>query len=410
MEALTPMKPITTAILSIHLLGYAAVACAQGTRKPLAVVPLKAPVMVGQPVTLTARGSGKLVWDFGDGRKGMGPSISHTYEKPGVYRVVTSARGATAQTSLILRVHTPETVNLPQVLLDTDARNEQDDQHYIAYALKSGLDILGINSIHHGGGQEPMNYGEIQFVLQLAQASKVPPGRIPLILHGADQPLEVPASGKWSDTRPVASQASDAILAAARGATPTNPVWVLPVGPGTNVASAILQARQEGLDLKGRLRVVWLGGGPETVDVKSFNGKNDPWSVHVVAESGIETWIILENPTSGRLRIDKRTESNLYPKDQLGAYLLQIIPAESKSLFDVTTLSMVIADHLKLPWITNFEPVTVAGPAGKYRWEKSESSSVRLVRTIDHEAMKQDFFETLNGRPTPLLIRVAERP
>lgn len=38
------------------------------------------------------------------------------------------------------------------------------------------------------------------------------------------------------------------------GASPTNPVWVVPVGPGTNVASAILQARDEGLELHGRLR------------------------------------------------------------------------------------------------------------------------------------------------------------
>ncbi len=399
------MKLKTTVILAAYILGGAAVASAQGAQKPLAVVPLKAPVMAGQAVTLTARGGGKLTWEFGDGSKGTGASVSHTYEKPGVYRVVASARGGATQTSLILRAHTSDTVNLPQVLLDTDARNEEDDQHYIAYGLKSGVDILGINSIHHGGGQEPMNYGEIHFVLDLAKKSKVPPERMPLVLRGANQRLEVPASGKWSDTRPVISEASDAILAAARGATPTNPVWVLPVGPCTNVASAILQARREGLDLKGRLRVGWLGGGPEMVDVKSFNGENDPWSVHVVGESGIETWIVLEHPTGASLRIDKRTESNLYPTDKIGEYLLKIIPAKSKALFDATTVSMVIADHLKLPWLTEVERVTVAGPGGKYRWEKSETSSVRLVRKIDTEAMKRDFFETLNGRPTRLSNR-----
>jgi len=88
-------------------------------------------------------------------------------------------------------------------------------------------------------------------------------------------PLQVLSSGKWQDTKPVKSEASEAILAAARGASPDNPVWLLPVGPCTNIANAILLAREEGLDLKSRIKIVWLGGGPERVNSWSFNGEND---------------------------------------------------------------------------------------------------------------------------------------
>ncbi len=60
-------------------------------------------------------------------------------------------------------------------------------------------------------------------------------------------------------TEPIPIDASEAILAVAGGASLDNPVWIVPVGPGTNPASAILQARREGFELKGRIRIMWLG-------------------------------------------------------------------------------------------------------------------------------------------------------
>jgi hypothetical protein len=208
-------------------------------------------------------------WQLGDGTTADGSSVTHIYQEPGIYRVVMGSKvGETFDelSSAIVRVHTPETVHLPQVLLDTDARNEVDDQHYIAYGLFSNLDVLGINSAHHGphrinhfgAAQEAINYGEILYIIELSRISGLLEHRtenqIPRAFRGAKMPLQVPASGNWSDTQPVKSEASEAILAAARGASPDNPVWVLPVGPCTNIASAILLAREEGLDLKSRIK------------------------------------------------------------------------------------------------------------------------------------------------------------
>mgnify|MGYP001036227237 FL=1 len=393
----------------------------QGTRaaRAAAIVPLDGPVMVGKPVTFRVRGDGpNYHWDLGDGTTASGTSVTHTYQNPGIYRVVVGSKAGetfSELSSAIVRVHTPETVHLPQVILDTDARNEQDDQHYIAYALFSELDVLAINSVHHGphrvnhGGpfQEDINYGEIHFILQLARNSGLLKHRsenlLPSVFHGARRPLEVPASGKWEDTQPVRSEASEAILAAARGASPDNPVWVLPVGPCTNVASAILQAREEGLDIKNRIKVCWLGGGPEQVHVRSFNGENDPWSVYVVAQSGVEFWIILEWPTGASLVIDKRVESHLYPDNPLGRYLKAIVPERRKPLFDTTTVAMVIGRHLAKDWLTVVEPSVVLGPDQEYRWKKVESpTNVFIVRDIDEQAMKVDCFNTLNGKPSAL--------
>ncbi|SEJ56136.1 Inosine-uridine preferring nucleoside hydrolase [Cyclobacterium xiamenense] len=390
------------------------------------IVPIDGPVLAGEPVTFTLKGNpGDPHWQLGDGSTAEGASVTHTYQEPGVYRVVMGSKVGekfNELSSAILRVHTPETVHLPQVLLDTDARNEIDDQHYIAYGLFSNLDVLGINSIHHGpfrsdrGGQaqEQMNYGEIIHILALCRQSDLlkhrPENQMPLVFHGSNLPLEVPASGNWLDTQPVKTEASEAILAAARGASPDNPVWVLPVGPCTNIGSAILQAREEGFDLASRIKIIWLGGGPEQVNVRSFNGTNDPWSVYVTGRSGAEFWILLENPTGASLALDKRTDLGVYPDNKLGDYLVAISNIWSKSptkaLYDVATISMVIGNHLGKGWLTLVEPSEVLGPDQEYRWKKVEGpTNVQIIREIDAEAMKADFFTTLNGNPTELKPR-----
>jgi hypothetical protein len=65
--------------------------------------------------------------------------------------------------------------------------------------------VLGVNSAHHGGGQELVNYREILHVLDLAQRSGLPEHRVPFICRGADVRLSPPASGNWYDTEPEVS-------------------------------------------------------------------------------------------------------------------------------------------------------------------------------------------------------------
>ena len=395
----------------------AAVRTTVTVRKPVAarIAPLTAAVRVGKPVAFADGGSlGEVKtrgWAFGDHHVGSGEKASHTYEKPGIYEVKLTVSDGRYEdtTAALLRVHTPETLAVPQVLLDTDQKNEQDDQHYFGYSLFSELDQLGVNSVHHGGGQEPMNYGEILHVLDLAKKSGLPSHRWPRVFRGANRRLEVPRGGRWQDTEPVVTDASRAILAAARGAAPTNPLWVVPVGPGTNVASAILQARAEGLKLSGRLRVMWLGGSNGAISGE-FNGNNDPWSMYVVCSSGLETWI-MPAPVGARVRIDKRKEPDMYPNNPLGRYLLKIMPANNKPLFDPSCLAAIISMRLGTGWVKESEPVTVAGPQRGYRWTKTDKpTSVRVIRQIDQQAMKLDIFNSMKGKPTRLIGAAAVRP
>ena len=372
------------------------------------ISPLTAPVMAGEAVR--SRGEARLgkiaqwTWDFGDGSSAKGRRVEHRFREPGIYTVRLEASDGKHKGTCdaIVRAHAPDTVDVPQVVLDTDQKNEQDDQHYFGYALFSELGILAVNSVHHGGGQEPSNYGELVHVLDLARQSGLPDSRVPRLFHGANERLTVPASTHWEDTAPIVTEASEAILAAVRGASPTHPVWVVPVGPGTNVASAILQAREQGLDLRDRLRVMWLGGSSNGI-THEFNGNNDPWSMYIVAQSGVETWI-MPAPVGARVAIDKRTEADLYADNALGQYLKAIVPAGNKPLFDPSCLSAIISERLGLGWVKRTEWVTVAGPEADYAWTLSEEpTTVRVIREIDQEAMKQDIFRTMKGDPKKLL-------
>lgn len=372
------------------------------------LAPLTGQVMAGQPFHLTAwtvvGAPTRFSWDLGDGRTTTGTTVSHTYARSGVYQVwLTATDGRYTNRCLALvRAHTEATRDLPQVLLDTDAKNEQDDQHFLGYGLFSELDLLGINSTHHGGGQEPINYGEIQHVIELARQSGLPAHRVPPVFRGANRRLVVPASGAWQDTEPDPTPASEAILAAARGAAPGHPVWIVPVGPGSNPASAVLQARRDGIELKDRIRIMWLGGSDREL-INEFNGNNDPWSLYVVAQSGLETWIT-PAPVGARVAVDKRTEGDLYAKHPLGRYLFEIMPAHHKALYDASCLSAILSERLGLGWVKETEWVSVAGPAEGYRWTKSVApTTARVIRQIDQQAMQRDLFATMKGQPTRLL-------
>lgn len=375
------------------------------------ITPLPGSVLEGNPVTFDGSNSygaiGSYQWDFGDGSTATGKQVTKSFAKAGIYQVtlkVGNSMGSNSSSALV-RVHTPATVKLPQVLLDADV--EEDDIYTIAYALYSELDVLAMTAVHHGGeesGAVNANYDRTRKVIELARQSGLPTGRQPRVFRGADQPLIPPYSDNWRDTEPIVTEASEAILAAARGASPDNPVWVVPLGPLSNVAAAILQARREGWesDFRQRIRVSWLGAGNSSTRVATWNGRRDAWAAHVVAQSGIE-FLIMPEPVGITLKWDRREMKDRYPRNPLGDYLYQISPDRNAGWYDPTALAAVISIHANKNWFSNVEGVTVGDRYQDYRFASTAApTSVRVIRNIDVDAIKNDIFETLNGRPTKL--------
>jgi hypothetical protein len=171
---------------------------------------------------------------------------------------------------------TPDTV-APQkirVLMDSDANNELDDQHAIAYMLFNGqvFDVEGItvNRTRAGGGIDE-HYAEAERVVRLANLG----GRVR---------VERGASGSFEEIAPTLGQrgydgeaAVQFIIDRARAAD-MRPLVLLPVGKLTNVALAL----KKDPSIARNLRVVWLGSNyPERGE---YNKENDPGSLAFILD------------------------------------------------------------------------------------------------------------------------------
>ena len=167
-----------------------------------------------------------------------------------------------------------QTGNRTRVLLDTDANNELDDQHAIAYMLFSGrvFDVEGITvNRTRAGGDVSQHYAEAERVIRLANLH----GRIPL-LRGA--------SGSFREIeghldRPGYDGAAAVRFIIERAHAPDRRQLVLlPVGKLTNIALAL----KKDPSIARKVRVVWLGSNyPERGE---YNKENDAESLTYILE------------------------------------------------------------------------------------------------------------------------------
>jgi purine nucleosidase len=165
-----------------------------------------------------------------------------------------------------------------RVILDTDANNELDDQHAIAYMLFNGqvFEVEGITvNRTHAGGDIHQHYLEALRVVQLCGLRD----RIP-VYRGAD--------GSFNDIRTQLDQshfdgveAVDFIIERAN-AEDERPLVLLPVGKLTNIALAL--AKDPGIASK--VRVVWLGSNYP--DPGEYNQVNDEPSLNFLLDSGVD--------------------------------------------------------------------------------------------------------------------------
>lgn len=165
------------------------------------------------------------------------------------------------------------------VVLDTDAYNEVDDQYAIAYLLsyKERLNTKALyaapfhNELSSGpaDGMEK-SYDEILRLLALAKR---------------DIPVFRGSTAFLSDEKtPVVSDAAQDLAARAREYSPEHPLYVVAIGAITNVASAILLEPC----VAENTVVVWLGGHAlHYSHTDEFNMKQDIAAARVVMGSGV---------------------------------------------------------------------------------------------------------------------------
>ena len=170
------------------------------------------------------------------------------------------------------------------VILDTDAYNEIDDQFAIAYMLRSQdkLNIKGFCAAPFSGNgrcQDDPAYGmeksyeELKKIITLAGNTEF----LDKIYRGSTAYLP-------DENTPVESEAARFMAELANGYSPEKPLYIVAIGAITNVASAILMNPA----MKENTVIVWLGGHAlHHVDNDEFNLRQDVAAARIIFGCGV---------------------------------------------------------------------------------------------------------------------------
>ena len=232
------------------------------------------------------------------------------------------------------------------VVLDTDAFNEVDDQFAIAYLLKSKEKLTTkaiyaapffnhkVSSAAEGMEQ---SYNEIFNILDLS-GEKAP------VFRGSDEFLQ-------NEKTPVISDAAKHLAELSDNYSPENPLYIIAIGAITNIASAILLNP----NVAENTVVVWLGGNAHHfTDTTEFNMRQDIAAARVVIKSGVP---FVQLPCMGVVSAFTLSKPELEcwfkGKNKLLDYLTDITIKHVQESADCEIWSKVIWDVTVVAWLLN---------------------------------------------------------
>jgi inosine-uridine nucleoside N-ribohydrolase len=279
------------------------------------------------------------------------------------------------------------------VVLDTDAYNEIDDQFAIAYMLKNPerLDVkaiyaapfLNARSTSAGEGMEK-SYNEIFKLLDLMKTEME-------VFRGSDSFLA-------DEKTPVISDAARDLAARVENYSPENPLYVVAIGAITNVASALLLNPK----VAENAVLVWLGGhGFHFHDTKEFNMVQDIAASRVVMSSGIS---FVQLPCMGvvsSFTVSKpELEYWLKGKNPLADYLATNTIDEAESyahgkpwtrvIWDVTAVAWLLNDNNRF-MLSSIVKTPLSSYEGIYE-DYAEGEDMRYVYYIHRDRLMEDLF------------------
>ncbi len=163
------------------------------------------------------------------------------------------------------------------VIFDTDANNELDDQHAMAYLFFNNdiFDVVGVTvNATFNGGDIDGHYSEAERIMRLCDVYQ----KIPLIAGANGDFTEIQSTIDNQDYD--GKKAVDFIVKEARKDR-NEKLILLPVGKLTNIALALKVAP----DIRDRVRIVWLGSNyPEKGE---YNQVNDIPSLNYILEQEV---------------------------------------------------------------------------------------------------------------------------
>ncbi|MBV9644393.1 MAG: nucleoside hydrolase [Verrucomicrobia bacterium] len=285
----------------------------------------------------------------------------------------------------------PEPSKKVRVILNTDAKNEADDQYAIVHTILTPLfDLHGIIPAHFGDRRGPgslrASHEEVLKLLDLMDLK----GRIP-VHAGAEKALA-------DEKTPLPSEGSALIIREAMKDDP-RPLHVAFLGPLTDMASALLE---EPAIAERNVRVVWIGGEDWPVGGWEFNLCNDVNAANVVFRSKAELWQ-LPSTIYKRMAVSyAELVEKVHDKGPLGKYLVEQLvewnkryhphgPIEHRSLGDSPAIGVMM--YPECGWF-EWRPAPEFNAEMNYV-HTGRNRPIRVYRAIDQRFILEDFFAKL---------------
>lgn len=209
----------------------------------------------------------------------------------------------------MISFHIPKSKTI-RVILDTDAKNEVDDQFAIVQALLTeAFDLKGLIAAHFGTEKSDHSmqesYEEIKKLLGMMGREQQTP-----VLCGAERAME-------NRDTPVISEGARLIVEEAMKED-DRPLYVAFLGPLTDMAAALLMEPEIA---KKNITVIWIGGGSWPSGGREYNLENDVHSANVVLTSQVQLWQIPRNVYRMMPVSFAELRSRVYPYGEIGRYL-----------------------------------------------------------------------------------------
>ena len=278
-----------------------------------------------------------------------------------------------------------------RVIVDTDAKNEADDQFAIVHFLLSpSMDVRAVTAAHFEGKARD---GE-SMERSLQEIEKL------LALMGIDDVTAL--RGQRSPTDSELSNAARFIIAEARRDDP-RPLYVAVLGAATNLAAALRAAP----DIGEKITAVWNGGGPYPKGRPEFNVMQDPEAARTLLSSSAQVWQIPQNVFADFEVTLAELFSRVRPCGEIGEYLVRQLEednlrefnphfllraGENWTLGDNATVAALLMNRYRGNWITRSAPCIREDLT---YGEDPEGKPIRVYESLDPRMALEDLFAKL---------------
>ena len=276
-----------------------------------------------------------------------------------------------------------------RVIVNTDAKNEADDQFAIVHAvLTPSFDLHGIIPAHFGTGKSATSMQDSHDETMLL-----------LRLMGLEGEVRVEAGATHAmldELTPADSPGARLIIEQAMK-DDDRPLHVAFYGPVTEMASALLLEPK--IEDRG-VRVIWIGGGAWPNGGREYNLSNDIHAANVVMKSKLEVWQVPRSTYRTMSVSYAELIEKVYPQGEIGKYLIEQLlehnaktrpEMEYRSLGDSPCIGIIMdSESGKFSWrpAPTFDAQMHYIHTGKYR-------PIRVYENVNTRFIHEDLFAKL---------------